>query len=220
MTYEKERYSKSYVLRRLFSGSGKLVPLRNLGNSLRSIASAVRRKIFGKYDSLPFIPYEAIPALENKVTDTCVGTEIGSGMSTTWLAPRVKLLTSYEWNEEWFNEVDGFLKQQQISSVELVKCAEHEMMGFEFLADQSLDFAFIDGGPRSLCLRNLWPKVKRGGFLYLDNWDSDLFWTEGGIDARTFLKGHSDEIEQQTLYVDYTPLQFCVSEGLLVVKTS
>jgi hypothetical protein len=54
--------------------------------------------------------------------------------------------------------------------------------------------------------------------VYLDNWDSDLFWLEGGYDARAFLTHHQNEISSKNTFVDYVPGSVQVTEGLLVKK--
>ena len=203
--YENPTYSKSRLLRRLFSCSGKFVGLRALPHALRSTRSALERKAFGRHPEMPFIPYFAIDALDRLVKPEYRIVEIGAGMSTLWLAERAALVQSYEWDEGWYSLLSAELEKRKASNVILRRCRGHEFMGFTDIVDGSVDLAFIDGGPRSLCLFNLWAKVKKGGSLYLDNWDSDLFWTEGGLDARDFLAERAAEIAKKTLFVDFVP---------------
>jgi hypothetical protein len=91
-------------------------------------------------------------------------------------------------------------------------------MSFDRFKDYDVDMIFVDGGPRSMSLINLWPKLKSGGLAYLDNWDSDLFWSEGGYDARAFISNNSTNISNMRLFVDYVPGYVNVSEGILLQK--
>jgi len=139
-------------------------------------------------------------------------------MSTLWLAERAEWVQSYEWDHGWYSLLRFELDRRGMSNVNLRYCRGHELMNFNDVPESSVDLAFIDGGPRSLCLFNLWSKVKNGGSLYLDNWDSDLFWTEGGLDARDFLVERSAEIAEKALFVDFVPAYVNVCEGLLITK--
>jgi predicted O-methyltransferase YrrM len=218
MSYENARYANSRTLRRLFSSSGKFVGLRRLPQAMRSFSTAIRRKLSDVYPDEPFIPYSATATLATLLSPKHKVVEVGAGMSTTWLAARVDSVVSYEWDEDWYRRVISALDDRGLRNVEVRLCRGHEKMGFDDFGTASVDMAFIDGGPRSMCLANLWPKLKRGGLAYLDNWDIDLFWLEGGYDAREFLRAHRDEIGMQRLFVDFVPAFVNVSEGLLVQK--
>ena len=216
--YEKQKYSQSRMLRRLFSGSGRFVGVRNLPHAFDSFFSAVSRKTFNIHPQKPFIPYSAVAALQDVISSSQIVVEVGSGMSTLWLGSRVRKVVSFEWNPEWYGRIKSELARKRLSNVDLRLCVGHEQMGFREVKESSVDLAFIDGGPRSLCLRNLWSKVKPGGFFYLDNWDSDLFWLEGGYNARQFIVSRSEEIASLEIFIDYVPAYVNVSEGLLIQK--
>lgn len=218
MGYEKLAISNNRLWRFLRSGSGRFIPIRNLRHARLSVTSAFARKFRGRYMDLPFIPFEAINRLNQLFSREFVGIEIGAGMSTYWMAARVKSLTSYEWDAGWNEVVAARLAASGLQNTSLVFCSGHEHMKFNDIEQSSLDFAFIDGGPRSMCLFNLWHKVKSGGFLYLDNWDSDKFWCEGGYDARYFLAERTEEILSSEIFVDFVPGQAAVFEGILVKK--
>ena len=83
---------------------------------------------------------------------------------------------------------------------------------FPRLATPPLDLLFIDGGPRGMCLQHGFSKVKPGGYVFLDNWDTKAFWE----DAAEFPKDNASLISQLTSFVDYVPGQFGVYEGLLL----
>ncbi len=65
-----------------------------------------------------------------------------------------------------------------------------------------------------MCLERGFPKVKRGGYLYLDNWDTKHFWDP----AAEFPKVNAHLISEVRSFVDYVPAQVGVYEGLLLKK--
>jgi len=167
---------------------------------------------------IPTNPYAAAAALDQRLSPQARVVEIGAGMSTLWLSQRVTHVTSYEWNPVWYERLAGHLRREQVSNVDLRFCSGHDELAFADVRDASLDVIYVDGGPRSLCIERLWPKLRFGGLAYLDNWDSDLFWLEGEIDARAFLDRQAAEVAERLLFVDFVPGAFSVNEGLLVTK--
>jgi predicted O-methyltransferase YrrM len=138
-------------------------------------------------------------------------------MSTLWLCSRVGRVRSLEWDRAWLDRLDSEIRREQRDNVDLRLCTGRAETEFADIADHSVDFVFIDGGPRPYCLAKLWPKLRPGGSAYLDNWDSDVFWMED-LNARLFLDDRAGEIARRTLFVDYVPTQVAVSEGLLLDK--
>jgi predicted O-methyltransferase YrrM len=216
--YEIDAYAQSRIRRRVFSCAGTFVGWRRLPNALRALSSTLRRKLIGSYPDEPFIPYCAAAELPTLLSRDMNVVEVGAGMSTPWLAARVGHVTSYDWNEVWFAFMQSELQRRGIHNVDLRLCTGNEPSLFADVRENAIDFALIDSGIRSKCLFELWPKVRPGGLLYLDNWDSDLFWLEDGYNARAFLRQHRSEIATTRLFVDYVPGYVSVSEGLLVVK--
>lgn len=216
--YEIDAYAQSRLRRRVFSCAGTFVGWRKLPNAVRALSSALRRKLFDTYPDMPFIPYSAAAALPAFLSRDMNVVEVGAGMSTPWLATRVRHVVSYDWNETWFAFMQRELRTRGIRNVDLHLCTGYENSLFAHIRDASVDFALIDSGVRSKCLFELWPKVRPGGLLYLDNWDSDLFWLEDGYNARQFLREHRNDIAMTRLFVDYVPGYVSVSEGLIVVK--
>ncbi len=216
--YEIDAYAQSRYRRRVYSGAGTFVGWSRLPNAFRALLSALRRKLLNTYPEMPFIPYSAAAALPSLLSADMRVIEIGAGMSTPWLAKRVRHVRSYDWNETWFAFMQRELQLRKIQNVDLRLCTGYEQALFADIADASIDFALIDSGVRSRCLFELWPKVRQRGVLYLDNWDSDLFWMEDGYNARAFLRQHRSDIATTRLFVDYIPGYVSVCEGLLVVK--
>jgi predicted O-methyltransferase YrrM len=198
------------------ASDGTVVPLRSLTNVPRSLASALSRRILGRYPEVPFIPYSAIELLEQTISAGSSIVEVGAGYSTVWFARRSRHVRSLEWNAKWFSTITNELRARGLVA-EVRHTEGHREMHFSSIADASLDVVFIDGGPRAMCFANLWPKLKPGGACYLDNWDVRKYWTET-LDAYAFLDSIATEISDQRICVDYVPGMFCVETGLMIWK--
>jgi hypothetical protein len=197
--------------RRLYSDAGRFVGLSRLPNSLKAGYQAVARKTFGVIPEQPWIPFAALSALSQVVRPHWLCWEVGAGMSTLWLSRRVKHLTSIEANELWYDRLKSELAKRNASNVDLrFEWVDERMADFSELAEASLDFLMVDGGPRALCLEHGFAKVKPGGWIYLDNWDTKGYW----LGSREFL---STQIISETChFIDYVPGGLGVSEGLLL----
>jgi predicted O-methyltransferase YrrM len=194
---------------------GKTVPLRNLPHGLISLAQAVNRKVTGHIPRLPWIPMSAAHELARQLKPGDRAWEVGSGMSTLWLAPRVGRLTSIEASEEWYSQLKGIIEAEEIANVDLrYEWAGDRMSDFTELEDGSLDFLLVDGGPRRDCLVKGFDKVRAGGLIYCDNWENPGFWA----DTDDFLASRSADIASITSFVDFVPAQLGVYEGLIIRK--
>lgn len=135
----------------------------------------------GRRVERPWIPPAATRALAEHLTPQARVLEIGAGNSTLWLAPRCAALTSFESDQAWFEAMRAKLAARNLAHVDLqYRWVAHEMADFSFLPDASLDLCLVDGGPRLECAQAAVPKLKPGGWLYLDNADTNL-------DAKQFL---------------------------------
>lgn len=201
---------------RFGTSNGQFVGWTRLPNALVSLSQAIIRKTTGHIPREPWIPFAARRALEPLLSRDSRVWEVGAGYSTLWLADRVGQLTSIEADEHWHRLLTEKLRTEKIGNVDLrFEWRAERMCDFSELPDRSLDLAFIDGGPRGDCLRNVFSKVKPGGHLYLDNWDTRDFWgTETG-----FPEKHAGELSLCQSFVDYVPAQFGVYEGLLLRKS-
>lgn len=200
---------------RFSSSRGEWIPLARLPNAGRSLWQVVRRRCFGQYPEVPWIPFAAIRCLERELGEDAVAWEIGAGMSTLWLARHAARVVSIEASSTWHSKLHEILRERGIANVDLrYEWKADRMSSFDDVADESLDLLFVDGGPRHACLVNGLPKVKPGGLVYLDNTDVAEFWPA----TDDFLRGKSAEFESQQVFVDYVPGNFCVNEGILLRK--
>jgi hypothetical protein len=76
----------------------------------------------------------------------------------------------------------------------------------------------IDGSERGNCARSAVKKLKRGGYIYLDN--SDKHSTVAGGDTRiaeeTLLKAVQERGGEVKYFVDLVPTYLAVNQGMLV----
>jgi predicted O-methyltransferase YrrM len=118
----------------------------------------------------PWLTADAVRILDSLLQPTDVGMEFGSGRSTVWLARRCQHLVSVESDSAWFRRVSAMLEAEKIKNVELHH--RDEPLYAEVpsrVADESLDFALVDGIARDTCVRGVIPKLKKGGLLVIDN---------------------------------------------------
>ena len=200
---------------RFHTSNGQFVGWSKLPGGGMAFGQAVIRKIFGRIPRQPWIPFAARKALQEIIHRESVIWEVGAGYSTLWLADRAKNVTSIEASKEWHDRLAGIIAVEHIENIDLrYEWEAQRMADFSELKDGSIDLLFIDGGPRGQCLANGFQKVKSGGYVYLDNWDSKHFWG----DQVDFPSANKAMIAEKTSFVDYVPAQFGVYEGLLLKR--
>lgn len=129
----------------------------------------------------PWLTESGIRLLDSWLKPTDVGLEWGSGRSTAWFARHVARMTSVEDNPQWHERVKALLQQAGVShkvDYRSIPCEHREVdepdshpyanVADEF-AEESLDFALVDGNIRVLCMQKVLSKLKPGGLLILDN---------------------------------------------------
>ena len=177
-----------------------------------SLFQAINRKLFNIYPELPWIPFNAIKQLNRVINPDWQMLEIGSGMSTIWLSKKGKSVISIESNKTWVELLGAKIKAQGIQNIDLLYIWQREEMAdFSKYPDGHFDFIYIDGGPRELCCTNALEKLKKGGYIYLDNTDSDHLVGNGPA----ILKPH---FEKHEYFVDFVPGNVMVNEGMLFHK--
>lgn len=146
----------------------------------RYIRDRVRQALYQRaHPDAPWLTPEAIRLLGSMVRPTDVGAEFGSGRSTLWLAQRCAHLTSVEHDETWHAKVSGALADRGMTHVDYQRHPydEPDVTGdrsayarvAQNLADESLDFALVDGVYRDHVALFLLPKIRPGGLLIIDN---------------------------------------------------
>jgi predicted O-methyltransferase YrrM len=146
----------------------------------RYIRARVRQALYQRaHPEVPWLTPEAIRLLDSMLRPSDIGAEFGSGRSTLWLARRCAHLTSTEHDEAWYARVSGTLAGEGITHVDY-QCHprdEPDATGdrsayaqvAQFLGDESIDFALVDGLYRDYVTLFLLPKIRPGGMLIIDN---------------------------------------------------
>ncbi len=146
--------------------------------NLRYIKNRIQNFYFEKkHKDYPWINKQAIIVFENLLLKDDIGVEFGSGSSTIWFSKKVKHLTSIEDHKEWFDKINKQLKEESIDNTTyLFKKSENSISQYseycsyvDTFKDESLDFIVIDGKHRVTIANKAVSKIKKGGFIYLDD---------------------------------------------------
>lgn len=143
-------------------------------------------------DELPWMTYAAISWLERFLRPEMSVFEWGSDGSSAFFAKRARRVQSVEHDCAWYDSVVKTLETRGYTnaSVQLIEpvkgaltqtcyassspdyvgcCFERYASSIDAYGDESFDLVVVDGRARPGCIEHAIPKVKRGGFLLLDN---------------------------------------------------
>ena len=150
-------------------------------------------------DKIPWITFSAIDFLKKISHSEMHIFEYGSGGSTFFWASRVKHITSVEHDKSWFEKIKMELAEQKITNVDYILSAPYSIPevgkkqfqvatdyissdesynGKSFEAyvktidnfqDEHFDVIIIDGRARPSCILHSQKKLKKGGYLVVDN---------------------------------------------------
>jgi predicted O-methyltransferase YrrM len=168
------------------------------------------RLSFGYRPLLPWISYRAQHIIRRMMAPDWVVLEFGSGTSTVWFAQRSATLHSIEDDQAWYNTVQGLLVAKQTFNVHHLLRDEATYCDLSDYPDHSFDFVLIDGIQRAACARSVIPKVKAGGWIYLDNSDRYQQATQILLDSADLNNGTVE------YFTDFVPTSFVVNQGLLI----
>jgi predicted O-methyltransferase YrrM len=145
---------------------------------------------------VPWLTYKAIAWLENYLNNDMTVFEWGSGDSTFFLAERVRLVISVEHDKEWHGSMVHNLEKEGIENVISLlfapgttreegytqdsftsktfkknkgKYFKNYVSSVEVYNDEYFDLVMVDGRSRASCIKKAIPKIKKGGYLLLDN---------------------------------------------------
>lgn len=147
--------------------------------SLRYIIDRIRTSRFEKMNPhAPWLNRHVITALEGLLQKEDFFVECGSGRSTVWFAQRVQHVLSLEHDATWYKEVARKIEASGLTNIDYC-CVDYTYVGnqteneythkLRSLEDETVDACLIDGGPRSYCALELIPKLKRNGFMIIDD---------------------------------------------------
>lgn len=167
----------------------------------------------GEAGDQPWIVYEAREWLDAILDQGMKIFEWGSGGSTLYFASRVKEIISVEHDSGWFNKVNLRLKEQKVANCRYFllaptsgdkslmldgKLVEYKSSvgafkdynffeycrAIENYPEEYFDIVLVDGRARPACIAHASRKIKRGGYLILDNSERSHYqaaheWLEG-----------------------------------------
>ncbi len=156
-------------------------------------------------DQQPWISFKAIDFLKSNLNKNSLVFEYGGGGSTLFFAGRSKNVTTVEHNKEWFTILDDVVKKKSISNWNglLIEADKKDLFAHADKANPDhyssgdkasagynykdyvsaidrydynyFDLVSVDGRSRSSCIKHAIPKIKKGGFLLLDNSDREYY---------------------------------------------
>jgi len=176
----------------------------------------VALRFLGYRPDVPWISSRARKVIDQMIRPDWPMVEFGSVTSTLWFAKRCGIIHSIESDPAWFDLVSKHLAG--LSNVRYEKRTIESYANLDDHPDQSLDFCLIGEAVRSACSRSVVPKIKRGGFIYLDNSDNDMTIPNG--DARpaeqTLVNAAKERSGAIRYFVDFVPCNGTPTEGMLV----
>jgi predicted O-methyltransferase YrrM len=174
---------------------------------------AWRRRLLGRRPALPWIPYPAIRRLRKLIEPHWRVLEMGSGNSTVWLAARVSEIRSVESDRSWYAYVSSRLAERALSArYTLVDVASNEEQYWQLQPGEqhTYDLAFVDGLFRDQCVHSAVNAIREGGYVYLDNIDTE------GRSAFSLLSREAEARGRPIeLFTGFPPAQPTVTTGAL-----
>jgi hypothetical protein len=183
--------------------------LKNTDNYLSTIIGSMINKILQIKDE-PWVSEKAKNWLNLFLKPNMTVFEYGSGGSTLFLARRVKKVISVEYQLLWFlgvlfallrrgiinfklhlskSEKGKNLKKKYMSSDKNIKTLSFKkfVTTIHQYPNHYFDLVFIDGRARNQCIDHAIPKIKKGGYILLDDSNRDSYQT-----GRNYLKKYKE----------------------------
>lgn len=167
-------------------------------NALKPGASSVK-------DQQPWITFQAIDFLKKILKKNSKVFEFGGGGSTLFFTSRAGEVVTTEHNKEWFAVLTDVVKKKSISNWKgsLIEAAKGDLLaapekanpdhyssgdkeskGYNYKAyassidkfeDSYFDFILVDGRSRPSCIKHSLSKLKKHGYLIVDNSDREYY---------------------------------------------
>jgi hypothetical protein len=165
--------------------------------------NSIKNNVNSISERMPWMTFEAIDLLKTKLDKNAKVFEYGGGGSTLFFIDRVAELVTVEHNQTWFEELKqeigenkiwkgSYKTPQPISNFADLSFSnpDHFISGAESFSnlsfkdyvthidqfpDNYFDVISIDGRARPSCIKHAIPKLKKGGWLLLDNAERDYY---------------------------------------------
>jgi len=124
------------------------------------------------FRTIPWLTDGAIEFLTKFFTEKPNATvlEFGAGGSTVWMSKLTKNLTTIEHQEKWYREVSDYIKgHPECNPVDIRRLDLPYRTVCHKFPDEHFDLILVDGRSRVECTHAALPKVKKDGYLMLDN---------------------------------------------------
>jgi hypothetical protein len=170
---------------------------------------------------LPFIVYEAIDFMDDLLGPGKKILEFGSGNSTLWFLERKCFVTSIEHDKKWYQTVDNHAQSSFMDDNKtLNQFSFHNTKDeatwalLDSIKNENFDLILVDGSNdynnRNKCIKNSLSKLKKGGWMVLDNSDHPNNWP-GGI--------YMDSLYKRVRFTGFTPMGLYISQTSFWQKT-
>lgn len=156
-------------------------------------------------DQVPWISFAAISFLEKILNKDMMVFEYGTGGSTMFFANRVKRVVSVEHDPAWYRRVLTEIEKSHVNNCEIKlfepildsactdkiladpdsyvsgdknyegMCFKKYASSIDIYPDDYFDVILIDGRSRPACYKHAKNKIKSGGFIILDNSETDYY---------------------------------------------
>ncbi|MBI1801757.1 MAG: class I SAM-dependent methyltransferase [Chloroflexi bacterium] len=194
---------------RFHDAKGNRVDMAGLWYAPAAVLGNLLKIYFNYRPPAPWFSYRACRTLNRLIRKDWRVLEFGSGMSTLWLARRCGTLHSIEDDPQWYEVVRRLvgtgIRYELRTAAAYADLSEYP--------DGFFDLVLVDGLARDQCVRSSVPKVKPGGYLYLDNsdlQDEALRRAEGCV-----LDAVKQRHGQVRYFTDFAPTLASVTQGLL-----
>jgi len=150
-------------------------------------------------DEQPWITYDVIDLLEKNIDNTSNVFEYGGGGSTMFFVKRANKVVTVEHDKEWFQILSPLIESKKYNNwkgsfqlaqkgnlvepperanPEHYSSDDEKSVGYNYknyvcvidkYPDSYFDVVLVDGRSRASCIAHSMTKIKKGGFLILDN---------------------------------------------------
>lgn len=178
-----------------------------LANPWRIVQQLRYRTYLRKNPGVPWMAPNVVEFLNTVITKNDKILEWGSGGSTAWFAARAQSVVSVENNKFWYEKVKRTLQEKRIQNVDYRLIDVDESINQDecikkgiippYVAvvntypEEHFDMVIVDGSHRNICINQVPKRLKRGGYMVLDNsnWMSFEKW---GVSKEWKLVSHHD----------------------------
>jgi hypothetical protein len=197
------KHYRSEILKSKKGSYSLLSLVKNYGRWEKSVKSGKSPLQAGT----PWMTFEAIDFLNKNIHKEMVVFEYGSGGSSIYFSKHAKQVYSVEHDREWFPLVQRTIADLQITNWEGAfiqpeldvevkstpdandySTSDPKLVGYNFesyvrsidkFPSQYFDLIAIDGRARPACIKHSIAKLKRNGYMLLDN--AERYWYEDAI---------------------------------------